>query len=73
MKTKVRIRTGLIDQMKQNMRLSTDAQLAVVLNETVEAVEKLRDGEPVSWVTAMRIAALRGHEYDARGIVEPVA
>ena len=70
---KVRVRAGLIDEMKRHMRLKTDSQLAVVLDESVEGVEKLRAGGPVSWATAMRIAALRGHDYDARKIVEPLA
>lgn len=46
---KVRVRAGLLDEMKRHMRLSTDSQLAVVLDESVAGVEKLRAGEPVSW------------------------
>ena len=69
---KVRVRAGLLDEMKRHMRLSTDSQLAVFLDESVAGVEKLRAGEPVSWATAMRIAALRGHDYDARSIVVPL-
>lgn len=30
---KVRVRAGLLDEMKRHMRLSTDSQLAVVLDE----------------------------------------
>ena len=69
----MKVREGLIDQMKKSMKLATDSQLAVVLDETVEGVEKLRAGEPVSWATALRIAALRGLEFDAKEIVEPIA
>lgn len=72
MRSKMRVRKGLLDQMKESMKLTTDSQLAVVLDETVEGVEKLRDGAPVSWATALRIAALRGLEFDATEIVEPV-
>lgn len=70
MHQKLRVRPGLLDTMKTNMNLTTDDQLAVALDVSLEDLDHLRAGHPVTWVTIMRIAALLGKPFDARGIVE---
>lgn len=70
MRQKLRVRPGLLDTMKTSMNLQTDDQFAVVLDVSLDELDHLRAGYPVTWATIMRIAALLGNPFDARGVVE---
>lgn len=72
MQQSVRLKQGLLESLAAQMRLDTDEQLAAVIDVPLEELDNLKAGGPVSWAVAMRISAIRGSSFDARGIVERI-
>ncbi len=60
---RIRFRHGVIDQMKADRHFASDAQAAAALGVTVDQLEQLRHGAPISAEMAMQFAAVQGTGY----------
>ena len=58
--SKIRFRHGVIDVMKRDRNLDSDAQAAAVLGIGVDDVERLRQGALISGEMALQFAAVQG-------------
>ena len=62
---KLRLRKGVIEQIKSDRNLSSDFQVAAILGVTAEDVDRMRHGAPVSPAMAA-MAAIHGRFVDVR-------
>lgn len=69
---KLRLRKGVIEQIKSDRNLSSDFQVAAILGVTAEAVDRMRHGAVVSPAMAAHIAVIQGSGFDLSEWVEYV-
>lgn len=67
---KLRLRKGVIEQIKSDRNLSSDFQVAAILGVTAEDVDRMRHGAPVSPAMAAHIAVIQGSGFDLSEWVE---
>ncbi|MDU0478355.1 hypothetical protein QVA66_03765 [Staphylococcus chromogenes] len=68
--TKLRLKPHTIDRIKSDRNLVSDFQVAAILGTTVEDVEAMRQGEPVSRAMALHVAEVQGSGFDLSEWVE---
>lgn len=69
---RIRLRRGVIDQIKRDRNLDSDAQIAAVLGVTVAEVEQLRHGAAISPEMALLVATIQGDGFDLSRWVEAI-
>ncbi|MGP9760204.1 hypothetical protein [Corynebacterium sp. AOP12-C2-36] len=69
---KMRLRRGVIDQIKQDRALDTDDRVAAILGVSVEEVDRMRRGEAISPIMAAQVAVVQGTGFDLSKWVEYV-
>lgn len=69
---RIRFRHGVIDQMKRERHFDSDTQAAAALGITVDQLERLRHGAPISGEMALQFAAVQGTGVSIVEWVEPV-
>lgn len=68
----IRLRRGVIDQIRADRNFSSDAQTAAALGVTVDELERMRHGAPVSPQMALQVAVIQGSGFDLSQWVEPI-
>ena len=68
-----RVRPGVLDHIMRTRRLQTEEQLAAALGTTVDRLEDMRAGTPVTARMALHIATLQGDGDFIAGYCEPIA
>lgn len=69
---RIRLRDGVVDQIKRDRNLDSDAQLGAVLGVTISEVERLRHGAAVSPEMALLVATIQGDGFDLSRWVEQI-
>lgn len=69
---KLRLKSGVIDQIKKDRNLASDAQAAAILGVTVDQVEAMRHGAAISPAMALHVAVVQGSGYDLSRWAEPL-
>ncbi|MCI1256554.1 MAG: hypothetical protein LKG15_07700 [Corynebacterium provencense] len=69
---KMRLRKGVIDQIKKDRALDTDDRVAAILGVTLDEVEAMRQGEAISPTMAAQVAVVQGSGFDLSQWVEYV-
>lgn len=69
---KLRLREGVIEQIKRDRNLDSDHQVAAVLGVTADDVERMRHGASISPIMATHVAAIQGTGFDLSEWVEYV-
>lgn len=65
-----KLKTGVLDELSRVHALTTDEQLAAALGVPTHRISRLRAGGVVGPQLALRIAAIRGDQFDLSGTVE---
>lgn len=69
---KMRLRTGVIDQIKKDRALDSDERVAAILGVDADAIEAMRQGAPISPTMAAQVAVVQGSGFDLSQWVEYV-
>lgn len=69
---RIRLRDGVIEQIKQDRNLDSDSQIAAVLGVTVTEVEQLRHGAAISPEMALLVAVIQGSGHDLSRWIEDI-
>lgn len=69
---KLRLREGVIDQIKTDRNFDSDYQVAAILGTNVESVERMRHGAAISPAMAAQVAVIQGSGFDLSEWVEYV-
>ncbi|MCK2199156.1 hypothetical protein [Corynebacterium callunae] len=67
---KLRLRKGVIEQIKSDRNLASDFQVAAILGVSAEDVDSMRHGAAVSVAMAAHIAVVQGSGFDLSEWVE---
>lgn len=68
----LRLRPGVIDQIKADRRFDSDTQVGAALGVSADDVERLRHGAPINPEMALQVAAVQGTGYDLSPWVERI-
>lgn len=69
---KMRLRKGVIDQIKKDRGLDTDDRVAAILGVNLDEVEAMRRGEAIGAAMALQVAVVQGSGFDIGPWVEYV-
>ena len=69
---RIRFRKGAIDAMKADRNFVSDSQAAAALGVTVDELDRLRQGAPISGEMALQFAAVQGTGLSISEWVEPI-
>lgn len=67
---KMRLRKGVIDQIKKDRALDTDDRVAAILGVDLDEVERMRRGDAISPTMAAQVAVVQGSGFDLTNWVE---
>lgn len=73
MMQKIRLRQGVIDQIKADRNLVSDFQVAAILGVTLDELEAMRNGATISPIMAAHVAVIQGTQFDLSQWVEYAA
>lgn len=68
----IRLRRGVIDQIRTDRNFNSDAQIAAALGVTVDELDRMRHGAPISPQMALQVAVIQGSGFDLSQWVETV-
>ena len=66
----IRLRSGVIEQIKRDRNVESDSQVAAILGITPQEVEQMRYGARISPAMALRVASVQGTGFDLSEWVE---
>lgn len=66
----LKVRAGVIDQIKKDRNFTSDVQLAAALGITPGELEAMRHGATISPAMALQIATIQGSGFDLSPWVE---
>ena len=69
---RLRLKPGVIEQIKRERNSPSDTQIAVMLRVSVEDVEAMRHGAAVSPEMALLVASIQGSGFDLSEWVETI-
>lgn len=69
----IRLRSGVIEQIKRERNVESDSQVGAILGVTPQEVEQMRHGASISAAMALRVASVQGTGFDLSQWVEYAA
>lgn len=66
----IRLRSGVIEQIKRERNVESDSQVGAILGVTPQEVEQMRHGARISAAMALQVASVQGTGFDLSRWVE---